>query len=178
MTATGTADYALAGLTFWSDDQLQAILDQHREDIFSQQLQAVPTYLAGTTYYYDYYATPGDYEQGTAAFQVTDSQGLAVTPTINYEMGHLSFGTVSQGGTVYYLTARLFDVAAAASQVWRSKAAHIADAYDFSVDGHSMSRSQMQKQYLEMAKLYGSEAKVQSVKLVRDDLGGNSWGTW
>lgn len=171
LTNAGTADYALAGVTFWSDDQLQAVLDQHREDIFSQQLQAVQTVSGGTPYTYDYYSTPGDYEEGTAAFQVTDSQGNAVAPTVNYQMGHLSFGTASQGGTAYYLTGRSFDIPAAAAHVWKSKAAHVAEAYDFSVDGHSMSRSQLSKQYMEMAKLYSSQAKVQSVQMVRGDYG-------
>lgn len=169
MTNAGTADYSLAGVTFWSDDQLQAVLDQHRTDIFSQQLQTVPTVVGGTTYYYDYYCTGGDYEQGTAAFQVTDSLGNAVAPTVNYQMGHLSFGTVNQGGTTYYLTARAFDVSAAAAQVWKAKAAHVADAYDFSADGHSMSRSQLQKQYLQMASLYAGESAPVSVSMMRGD---------
>lgn len=170
LAAAGTADYALAGVTFWTDDQLQSILDQHREDIFSQRLEIVPTVTGGTTHYYDYYCTPGDYEQGTAAFQVTDSLGNAVTPTINYEAGHLSFGTTDQGGTVYYLTGRMFDMSAAAAHVWRSKAAHVADAYDFSADGHSMSRSQMQRQYLEMANVYAGQAKITNVQMVRGDV--------
>lgn len=173
----GTADYALAGVTFWSDDQLQTILDQHREDIFSQQLESVSTVSGGTSYSYDYYSTPGDYEEGTPFFQVTDSQGNAVTPVVNYGIGHMSFGTVSQGGTVYYLTGRSFDINAAAAHVWKSKASHVADAYDFSVDGHSMNRSQLSKQYMEMAKLYSSQAKVQSVQMVRGDYGRRwEWG--
>lgn len=169
LTNAGTADYALAGVTYWSDNQLQSMLDRCRTDIFSERLEVVPTITGGTTHYYDYYATPREYEQGTAVFQVTDSLGNAVAPTINYEMGHLSFGGVDQGGTVYYLTARAFDLNAAAAQVWRSKAAHVADAYDFSADGHSMSRSQMVKHYREMAQLYAGQAQPTAVRMQRSD---------
>lgn len=171
MTNAGTADYSIAGLSYFTDDQLQTVLDQHREDVFSESLEAVPTVRGGTTYWYDYYCTPAVYEEGTATFQVTDSLGNAVTPTVNYQMGHLSFGTVDQGGTAYYLTARRYDLNGAAAQVWNDKAAYVAMAYDFSADGHSLSRSQMIKQYREMAQIYSGKAKVTSVTMRRGDEG-------
>lgn len=169
MTYTGTADYTISGQTYWSDDQLQTVLDQHREDVFSEALEAVPTVRGGTTYWYDYYCTPAVYEEGTATFQVTDALGNAVTPTVNYQMGHLSFGTVSQGGTAYYLTARKYDLNGAAAQVWNDKASYVSSAYDFSADGHSMSRSQLSKQYREMAAQYARKAKVTSITMRRGD---------
>lgn len=169
LTNTGTADYSVASTTYWTDDQLQTVLDQYREDILSESLERIPTVSGGTPFYYDYYCTPREYEQGTAVFQVTDAGGTAKTPTVNYEMGHLSFGTVDQHGSAYYLTARAYDLNAAAAHVWRSKAAYVAGAYDFTADGHSMSRSQMVKQYKEMAALYASQAKPMSAQLMRSD---------
>ncbi len=171
MTNAGTADYSIAGVSYFTDDQLQAALDKCRTDVFSERLEAVPTVRGGTTYYFDYYCTPGSYEEGTAVFQVTDALGNAVAPTVNYQMGHLSFGAVDQLGSAYYLTARRYDMNAAAAAVWRDKAAYVAMSYDFSADGHSMSRSQMQKQYLQMADLYASKAAPVQVRMRRSDEG-------
>lgn len=170
MANVGTSDYSLAGATYWSDNQLQTVLDRFREDVFSERLQTIPTERAGTVYYYDYYCSPGEYEEGTATFQVTDALGNAVSPNaVNYQMGHVSFGTVDQHGTAYYLTARRFDINAAAADVWRAKAANVSAYYDFSADGHSMSRSQMMKHFQQMAQMYASQAKPMTAQLVRGD---------
>lgn len=170
LTNVGTADYTLGTVTYWTDDLLQGVLDRYRTDIFSERLEAVSTLRAGTVYYYDYYATPREYEQGTAQFRVTDAAGNAITPdTINYEAAHVSFGTVNQLGSAYYLTARAYDLNAAAATVWRAKAANVSAYYDFSADGHSMSRSQMVKQFQEMAQLYASQAMPVSVTMRRGD---------
>lgn len=170
LTSVGTSDYSIAGVSFWTDDQLQNLLDRNREDVFSERLEAVPTETGGTTYYYDYYCTPAIYEEGTAAFQVTNSLGNAQSPdSINYQMGHISFGTVDQGGSAYYLSARRFDINRAAAELFRAKAANVAAYYDFSADGHSMSRSQMVKHFQEMARMYASQAKPLTVQMRRGD---------
>ena len=171
LTEAGSADYTVNAVTYWTDDQLQTVLDTYRTDVFSETLEPVITYDgSGTANYYDYFCIPGDYEEGTAQFRVTTSLGSAVTPTINYQAGHLSFGAVNQAGTAYYLTARRFDISAAAADVWRRKAAHVAEAYDFSADGQSMSRSQMKKHFSEMAQMYSGQAQPSTARLTRDDV--------
>lgn len=172
LAQVGTADYTVASVAYWSDDQLQVVLDQNRTDVFSEALESVPTMDgSGTAKYFDYYCTPAEYEEGTAQFQVTDSRGNAVTSnaTINYQAGHISFGTVNQMGTAYYLTARRYDLNAAAADVWRSKAANVAAYYDFNADGHSMSRSQMKKQFIEMANEFAMQAQPVQVRMRRSD---------
>jgi hypothetical protein len=58
----------------------------------------------------------------------------------------------------------------AAGDVWTQKAGHYAEAYDFSTDNHSLHRSQMVKQCLDMAKYYYQGAAVQSVSMERADM--------
>lgn len=167
----GTADFTMGTVNYWSDDHLQAILDRNRTDVIMEQLKSEPTEDgSGTVKYYDYYCKPGWYEEGTATFRVTTSMGSAVSPSeINYQMGHISFGLTNQAGTVYYLTARKYDMNAAAAQVWRVKAANVASAYDFSADGQSMSRSQMQRHFLQMATMYDAMSEPRIVTMYRSD---------
>ena len=68
-----------------------------------------------------------------------------------------------------YLDRRDGDLWAAAADVWEEKAAGVAAAYDFSADGHSLSRSQLPTQYLRQATMCRSRARIQGVH--RDELG-------
>jgi hypothetical protein len=153
LTQAGTAEFTLGTVSYWSDQHLQDALDAYRADVYRAKLADQITYDgSGTAKYYDYYFEGGTYEEGTAAFVVADSLGNPVTPTsVEYARGHVSFGTVNQMGTAYFLTGKKFDIYRAAADVWRRKAANVASAYDFNTDGQSMSRSQLQKQYLQMA---------------------------
>lgn len=166
-------DYAIGGVNYWTDDQLQEILDATRRDVYF-----APTYpemratTGGTGLYYDYYFSGGDWEEGTATFIIQDTTGGTPNPSgysVNYRAGHIAF-TADQRGTAYYLTARVYDINSAASEVWRTKAAQVASAYDFSADGHSMNRSQMQKHYLEMATHFAGLGAPVNVTMVRNDV--------
>jgi hypothetical protein len=173
MTNAGIADFTVGAVSWFSDSQLQQILDTHRVDVYREPLTDQVTYdSGGTARYYNYYFAPGEYEEGTAAFIVATARGSALAGTvmnIDYQAGHISFGTVSQGGTAYYLTARRYDINAAAADVWRQKAAAVACRYDFASDGQSMHRSQMYAQFMQMAAIYDAQAEPLRVTMVRSD---------
>lgn len=173
MTNAGIADFTVGAVSWFSDSQLQQILDTHRVDVYREPLTDQVTYdSGGTARYYDYYFAPGEYEEGTAAFIVATARGSALAGTvmsIDYQAGHISFGTVSQGGTAYYLTARRYDINAAAADVWRQKASLVASAYDFEADGQRMNRSQLFKQYTQMAQMFESQAAPMTARMVRSD---------
>jgi len=179
----GTADYNIigsAGTTYyWSDDQIQDVLDIHRNDIIFEQLSMYPVQIAGGSLsYQDYRSGYGFYEQttgGTSIFYVQDSTGANVgtaSYTPDYRRGQVQFGS-NQAGTVYYLTGRSFDLNAAAADIWRRKAAHFsATSFDFSTDNHSVSRSQVYKHALEMAGFFEgkSAGAITTVPIFRSDV--------
>lgn len=176
MTNAGTADYTIAGSAYWTDDQLQEVLDQHRRDLNRVVLDPEPEYAGGTAYYYDYYAPVGNLEAYNATdanvFQVEDMDGDAAGTadyTADYLRGVIRFDA-DQGGTSYYLRGRTYNVNAAAADVWRRKAAHVADRFDIATDNHRLSRSQMIQQYLAMAQNYDREAGIRTATFVRTDL--------
>ena len=84
----GSADYSLAGVTYWSDDQLQAVLDRHRTYVRREELECIPELTGGTSYYYDFFSKYRHFELtdgGTAVFLVEDS-------TVSYT--HLTLPTI------------------------------------------------------------------------------------
>jgi hypothetical protein len=54
MTNAGTADYSVAGATYWSDDQLEDRLDHHRKEFREIPLYATPKLSSGTYTYTEY----------------------------------------------------------------------------------------------------------------------------
>lgn len=179
MTEAGTAEYTVGSSTYWDDDQIQSILDIHRRDIIFEQLRIYPTQVSGGSLdYRDYRSTFGFYEAttgGTAIFYLQDATGAVVGTanyTADYRRGQMVFNA-SQGGTVYYLTGRSYDLQAAASDIWRRKAAHYAPtAFNFSTDNHSIDREQVYKHCLEMANFFAGQSatSITTVPFYRSDV--------
>jgi hypothetical protein len=175
MTSAGTADYALAGVTYWTDNHLQDRLDNCRVDLNRVPLSYEAEYDGGTAIYKDYYAPVGNLEEASgdaAVWSVEDGDGDeagTANYTVDYIRGVVRF-TADQGGTAYYLRARSYNLNRAAALVWRTKAAHYAERFDVSTDNHRLTRSQLIKQCLDMAKAYEIEAGPMVAKMVRSDL--------
>lgn len=181
LAEAGTADYSLGASTYWSDDQLQNILDQHRTDVQYQSLRVFATQIiggGGSVAYQDYRSDYDWFEEttgGTAILYLQDStSALAGTAnyTADYRRGQFQFNT-DQRGTVYYVTGRSYDVNAAAADVWTRKAAHYApSSFDFSTDNHSVSRSQVYAHCKEMASHFQgiSGNSIQTISMYRGDM--------
>jgi hypothetical protein len=181
LTASGTADYTVGASTFWTDDQIEDALDRTRKDVIDERLAPLrETSSAGSAVYYTYQAQCRWLEEtsgGTALLYLRTSTGTRVGTaeyTADTESGRFVFGA-DTGGSVLYLTARAYDVYAAAADVWRQKAAHVADRFDFTADGASFKASQMVAQYerqaanMERQATFGAVG-VHTVTMMRDDV--------
>jgi len=175
--AAGTADFSIAGVAYFTDDQLQAILDQHRQDWTAIPLIAQSYQENGTTYYYDYFIPPdlGKFWEreasGTAYWRVTDSTGVDQGTSlydVDWDGLKITFAA-DQKGTFYCLTGRTFDLNRAAAQVWRQKAAYYAMDVDWQTDGHRVNASQASKQCLAFAEEFEAKAGGVSVQMIRWD---------
>jgi hypothetical protein len=178
MAEAGASDYTIAGQPYWTDAQLQDVLDTHRTDIVFEQLSMYPVQVSGGSLSYQDYRSSNGYLEattgGTSILYLQDSTGAVVASanyTPDYRRGQFQF-SANQAGSVYYLTARSYDLDAAAAEVWRRKASHYANAFDFSTDNHSVSRSQVYKHCLEMAEYYTSQSAVavETVQMFRSDV--------
>jgi hypothetical protein len=171
MTSAGTADYSIVGVAFWSDDQLQMVLDRHRLHVYHEPLDVVQNWDGGgSVSYTDYYSGRQNLEAD--AF-LEDSLGADVGTalyTADYNTGRFVFAA-DTAGTAYYLTGKAYDLNGAAADVWRQKAAHLAasGSFDWSSDNMSMKRSQQVAQAREMAAWYAAFAWPVTVTLTRSD---------
>lgn len=166
MTNAGTADYTIGSSSYWTDNQLQDVLDRHRYEVREEVLSSFGTLQDdGDTYYLDYQSEYMWFETtdgGTARFVLQDTSGTILgtaTWTANYERGLITFANDTEGSAVY-LTGYAYDVYGAAADVWRQKAGHSAEMIDFSTDNHSVKRSHMASAFLTMAQKYDSMAGI------------------
>ncbi len=178
MTNAGYEDYKVAGAYYWSDKHLQDALDRYRADVLEEDLYAVQQTRNGTTYYLEYRSQFGNLEgvaSGTSVFKLDNAAGTNLSGTLwtaDYQRGVITFNNDSLGSTVL-LTARSYDLNAAAADVWRRKMAHYAEAYTISTDRQSLQRSQLIQQCQVMADYYAGQARPQVLNMMRGDMVGS-----
>lgn len=178
MTNAGINDYSIAGVPYWTDAQLQDILDANRTDLRRVMMLAQPElHGGGTTTYTEYWIGHKNLEElssGTAYFYIETGDGTNVGTadySVDYQRGIVTFAS-DQGGTTYYWTGRKYDISGAAADIWERKASQVAHMFSFSTDNHRIDRGALAKQYLEMAQRYRSKSDygVRQVELQRSDV--------
>ena len=174
LTNAGPVDYLVAGEPYWTDAQLQEVLDVHRTDVIHEELRPIVEYTGGVPFTKRHFSSWENYESGTAYFFLEDAAGSVAGTALytpDYERGEFVFAS-DTGGAVYYLTGRSFDLHGAAAEVWEAKAEHFAEVYDFSTDGHSMKRSQLIQHCEQRAKHHRQlkRGATGTVSMERDDI--------
>jgi hypothetical protein len=174
-TQAGTADYTLAGVTYFVDDQIEAALDRTQRLIQGVPLIPLPTYEDGVYRYYDYGIPLGRYFEESetgSGWAVKDSGGATVTDyTVNYASRRITFNT-DQAGKTYTLDARAYNLNAAAAEIWEQKAAYAASKVDWNSDNHGVQANQEYLHCLAMARRYRQMAGPKISQLVRLDEAG------
>lgn len=172
MVQAGTADYSIAGTTYWTDDQMQDYLDRFSTPV-RIRMSEVPEYISGTVNYRDYLWGDSEIERsgsGTAVFRVIDAGGTVsgtANWTANYQQKKIRFGVSTL--PPMYLESTSYDLNAAAAEAWREKAAHYAARFDVDTDNHSLKRSQLIANAERMAKYFASKALPRMVQMQRSD---------
>lgn len=173
MTDSNADEYEIAGVSWWSDAQLQRICDKHRTDIKWLEMTAMEdgdgTYTEYTIGYGNIEITTG----GTAVFFVQDVNGDKIDSSgysVDYLRGVVTFDADTLG-VPYYVTGRSYDLDGAAAEVWRMKQSHFASAVDFSTKVHNVSRSQLYDQAKERAEYFEgkSDSGFGSISIFRSD---------
>jgi hypothetical protein len=184
MANVGSDDYAVGGRPFWTDIQLQEVLDQNRRDRFRAPMQPVESYNGGTVQWKDYYSGIEHLEKttgGTSIFYLETAAGSAVGTalyTMDYARGVASFAA-NTGGSTYFLYGRSFDLNRSAADIWRQKASYYAADFNFTTDNMRVDRSNIYKHCLDMADYYEQRsAEMNVVEMWRSDCTpGMDWRT-
>jgi hypothetical protein len=171
----------------FTDQQIQDRLDSGRMDVRYEQLQIAPSIVntASTsnqpqTIFADYYSQYSWWETDVV-LQGQGSTGAAwvvLTPLASdYIIGHYQFeltpfvnGTVPGQLPPVFATGKVYDVYAAAADLLEFWAAALTCAYDISVDGQRLNRSQLMAAKLTMAKFYRLSAKPTTITMTRSDV--------
>jgi len=184
LSNAGTADFTLADVTYFDDDHLQDFLDANVTLIEDYPLEWLIDTIGGGSIEW-HRAKSGNYRDfeeaasGTVQWVVRDSLGAVqgtANYTPNYVTGEIRFAA-DQGGTIYYLTGRSYDLYSAAADVWLQRQAYYSDWVDVSSDSQRFAWQQafehaveMEKQMRARAGQNKSRGALRSGLFVRNDL--------
>lgn len=173
MTNAGTADYTVAGTSYWSDDHLQATLDRYRVEYRNLLLVAIPEYYASSYYYldYDFSECKGDVEENAAGsgWALRDSNGNNVSSSsysVNYQAKVITFNTNTQNA-YYLLSCRCYNMELAAADIWDQRASFEQLGVEWESD--NMRVSGVLQGARDMAKHYRAIARPWSARWLRSD---------
>jgi len=174
MTDIGTADYTVGTIAYYSDDEVQRVMDRHRTEVIRSLITPVETYSSGSVVFEQYYSEYGNLEEttgGTSIFYLEDAAGSVVGSTawtMDYAAGKATFGS-DTGGSTMYMYGYSYDLPGAAADIWNMKAANAAKMFDFSTDNMSVKRGQFQEMCFKMAGYYAGQAAPHVIQVYRED---------
>jgi hypothetical protein len=170
----------------FDNQQIQNKLDELRDDVRYERLQSAPSIVntASTNnqaqfVYADFYSRFQWWESDVVLQgDLSGNFWKALTPVASdYITGHWQFqltpfvnGTAPGQLPPVYITGKVYDLSAAAADLLRFWAATLAGAYDITVNGQSLHRSQMMKAKLEMANYFSRQAKPKIGSWSRSDV--------
>jgi len=152
----------------FADQDIQDVLDESRQDVYTLPLTGVLTYASGTPQYLDYESELGGWEDGYVLKQFWT---IVVTPSVSEPIaGHWSF-TANTLPPVF-ITGKLYDVYRAAADLLERRAAYWQgeNGYDFSSDGQSFRRSQAATGLIKLAETYRRKQRAGVITLTRGDM--------
>lgn len=180
LTDANAGDVEVNGIPYWTDEQLQTVLDQFRTDVIDVPLRSVAMNEAGVTVFKRYYIPTIvgrwiENDDGTnQIFSVVDTSGN-LAPAYTYDSGsRLITFTVSTNGLSYFLRCRFYDIYAAASDVWYKKASQRTALIDWKAGGQSLSEDQEYQHCLERGQFYSTKHGITVIRLKRGDYGGEN----
>lgn len=177
LSNVGTADSTVGGVTYWTDDQIQDVIDKHVREFRRTTLSPLSSYIDGQTIYKDY-PIPiknTDYrierEGSGGGFAIRTGTGTTAPEyTVSWSRGIVSF-TADTGGDAFYLDCRAYNIWSAIADIFEAKAAMVSGGVDWSTDNHDIKASQEYAHYMAMAERYRKMAgdNVAVVRRVRTD---------
>lgn len=171
-TDTRENEVEVNGVSYWTDDQIQDVLDTFRTDARGLQLVRFSEYENGTNVYKRYYFPDKlgkwiERADTPDAFSIVDGVGvLAPSHTVDYD-GRLVIFSDTTLGRDYFVRARVFDLRAAIAEVWLKKADHRAELINWRAGGQNLQEDDEYKHCMDQYRLYSGLLGIQSVRLTR-----------
>jgi hypothetical protein len=166
--------------SFWTDEQLVSVLDQHSQDVIFLQLRPFVERIDGKLVYLRYYFPSSlqwlEGEETEGVFRLTDSKGHELSASFTYDPARrvIVFETDREGKAVYF-TGRSFDMNASAARVWRIKAAQRAHLVRWRAGAHTVHQDQQYRHCIEQAELFERKGGFRTSVMVRTDYKVDPW---
>ncbi len=158
-------DPAGAGQQF-SDQDIQDVLDEGRQDLVNVVLQPRVTFSGTTIQWLDYYHDLGGWEDDLVLKQWLTR---IVTPALSEPIaGHWQFATSTL--PPIYITGKLHDVYRAAADLLERWSARVSLDFDFTSDGQTFRRAQKAEALQKLAVAYRRKQRARSITLQRTDI--------
>ena len=170
LSNAGTSEMTVGTVTYFSDDHIQASLDNHRRDFQFENMEVYPEQAVGSIVYKEFHTEP--YVEAGTNFYLQTTGGTVVGTalySVDYTRGVITF-TNDTVGTSFYASGRTYDVYSAAADIWDRKAANVANQVDWSSDNHSVKNSQVFQFYQKQASDMRSMGKQNTVSIFRGDM--------
>lgn len=171
-TDTRVDETTVNGVSYWTDQQIQDILDKHRQDARNLELIAYSEYEGGTNVYKRYYFpnTLGEWLENSDtpnALEIVDSLGNAA-PSYTLDLnGRVVVFDSTTLGKAYYIRARMFNVRNAIADIWLAKAGLRAELINWRAGGQNLAEDQEYEHCMQQYELYSNRKGVQFVRLTR-----------
>ncbi len=159
------------GVAYWTDQQIQDVLDTYRQDARRILLEVVPEKLAGVVLYTRYYLPDyiGSWIETGDQFTIVDVLGNAAPSyTLDLNSRVVIFDANTTGKT-YYAYMRVYDIRPAIAEVWLMKAGLRTALIDWKAGGQSMNEDAEYKHCMEQYKEWSGYMGIKSVRMRRED---------
>lgn len=170
LTNASTSDTTIDGVTYWSDQHVQDVLDRHKQ-FFTVKLTAQPHYENGTLVY-KRWAVPksvGAYVESPVIATLTGYVISDSDYTLDSNAGLVTFNDSSTAG--YTISGYSYNMPAAAGELWGTKASHRAHLVTIKSGAHQLWADQEYQHYLERAREFTSKSGIKYVKVRMTDYG-------
>lgn len=153
----------------FTDNDIEGVLDEGREDVVNKPLIPKPTFTGSTIQYLNYYSEYGGWESD---YVLKQDEAITVTTSSVEEIpGRFTFSSSILPPVM--ITGKRHDVYRASADLLERWAAKWVLSYDVLVGGQQFKRSQATDALLKLAKSYRQKQRPRSISMTRSDLTGN-----
>jgi hypothetical protein len=150
----------------FTDDEIQDVLDESRQDVVNQVMISKPTFSGSSIQYLNYYTPLGGWETDYVLKQYLT---ISVTPaSVEPIPGHFVLSTSTL--PPIYITGKIYDVYRAAADLLERWSAIWVKRYNVVADGQNLQRGQMASALLKLADSYRMKQRAVSVRFTRSDI--------
>lgn len=178
MTETADNDETVDGVAYWTDEQLQSVLDRHSIEHTQVKIKPISKLLYQGTYEYRIYPFPDGIEwveRGsavTSVFVVQDNTGVQevydTEYTVDYDAKRITF-VADTGGDTFLFSFRAFDLNKAAAEIWFKKLSLRTTLVNWKTDNHTIYEDQEYQHCKDMYLHYAGKSGGFISRFVRTD---------